>query len=633
MFVNLINNVAFLVSLVAIGQIVVDRFHRKSLNRRVLLGLLFGGVALLGMANPVIFLPGVIFDGRSMVLVVAGVVGGGVTAAIAAGMAAVYRYQLGGAGAPVGIFVALLPALLGALARNWWQRRVQPPRLIEYLLLGLLVQFIQLSAFTQIPNRAGYAFIEQAWWVLLLFYPLGTMLLCQIFHNHEARLIDKEALRRAQDAVIAEERTSMQRFHAYFDHSIVGLAITSLEKGWIDVNDALCTTLGYTRDELTRTNWAELTHPEDLAADQAQFSRLLAGEINGYAMDKRFIHKDGHLVDTRLAVSTVCKPDGSLDYVVAMVEDVSDRRKAEKEYEDMFREMLDGFALQEIVCDAHGAPVDYRFLAVNPAFERMTGLKAADIVGRTVLEVLPATEKHWIDTFGEVALSGKPVFFRSHYAALGKDFEVKAFRPSAGRFASIFGDVTERKKAEDALRRMVKDLGETQRIAHIGSWHLDLATSQVVWTEELFKMYGFDPLLPVPPYTEHMKLFTPESWERLSGALAHTLQTGAPYTLELEIVRKDGSTGWLWARGEPEVDAAGKTVGLWGAAQDITEHKKTELLLQAQLDELQRWQQSMLGRESRIISIKQEVNELLARAGQPPRYANHAPTQAGGGTA
>jgi len=126
----------------------------------------------------------------------------------------------------------------------------------------------------------------------------------------------------------------------------------------------------------------------------------------------------------------------------------------------------------------------------------------------------------------------------------------------------------------DATRKIVKDLGETQRIAHIGSWRLDVASNQVVWSEELYKMYGFDPALPVPPYTEHMKLFTPESWERLSAALAHTRETGIPYTLELETIRKDGSNGWMWVQGEVEVDSAGKTVGLWGAAQDITERKR-----------------------------------------------------------
>ncbi|MEW6292923.1 MAG: ATP-binding protein [Pseudomonadota bacterium] len=331
MLLNLINNIAFLVALVAAGQIVIARFQKKPLNLHVLLGFLFGGVAVLGMANPLDFVPGVIFDGRSIVLSVAGVVGGGVTAVIAAVMAAIYRYQLGGGGATVGITVVLMSALLGVLARQWWLRRGRPPQPFDYLALGVVVQLVQLAAFTQIPERAGYAFIQQAWWVLLLLYPLATMLLCLIFRNHEQQLIDQQTLSSARDAVIAAERASMERFHAYFDHSIVGLAITSLEKGWIEVNDALCQTLGYSRDELTRLTWTELTYPEDLAPDLAQFNRMLAGEINGYAMDKRFIHKDGHLVYTRLAVSHVRKPDGSLDYVVAMVEDISERKQAEVE--------------------------------------------------------------------------------------------------------------------------------------------------------------------------------------------------------------------------------------------------------------------------------------------------------------
>jgi diguanylate cyclase (GGDEF)-like protein/PAS domain S-box-containing protein len=335
MVLSLINNIAFLIALVAAGQIVISRFHKKSLNRQVLLGLLFGGVALLGMANPVHFSPGVLFDGRSIVLSVVGVVGGGVAALIAAVMAALYRYQLGGAGATVGVMIVLLSALLGVLARHWWLRRTSPPQPMHYLALGIVVQLVQLAAFTQVPNRAGYAFIEQAWWVLLLCYPLANMLLCLIFRTYEQQLIDQQAIATARDAVTAAETASMERFHAYFDHSIVGLAITSPEKGWIEVNDALCTTLGYTRDELTRMTWAELTYPEDLAPDLAQFNRVLACEINSYTLDKRFIHKDGHLVYTRLAVSYVRKLDGSVDYVVAMVDDISAAKAHQSQLEHM----------------------------------------------------------------------------------------------------------------------------------------------------------------------------------------------------------------------------------------------------------------------------------------------------------
>lgn len=132
-----------------------------------------------------------------------------------------------------------------------------------------------------------------------------------------------------QQALVDNEK----RFRAYFDHAIVGLAITSVEKGWLEANAALCTSLGYSREELMQMSWVELTYAEDIAPDLEQFNRLLAGEIEGYVLDKRFLHKDGHLVYTRLAVSCVRKVDGEVDYVVALVEDISDRKRVEAELE------------------------------------------------------------------------------------------------------------------------------------------------------------------------------------------------------------------------------------------------------------------------------------------------------------
>jgi hypothetical protein len=103
MLIDLVNNIAFLMALVAAGQVVVSHSFQYPVNQQISLGLLFGGIAMLGMVNPVVFSPGVIFDGRTIVLAVAGVVGGPLTAAIGAGMAAVYRYQIGGSGVVVGM--------------------------------------------------------------------------------------------------------------------------------------------------------------------------------------------------------------------------------------------------------------------------------------------------------------------------------------------------------------------------------------------------------------------------------------------------------------------------------------------------------------------------------------------------
>ena len=153
----------------------------------------------------------------------------------------------------------------------------------------------------------------------------------------------------------------------------------------------------------------------------------------------------------------------------------------------------------------------------------------------------------------------------------------------AVRMAGSEIDITVRKKTENELilskveaEKNALELLKAQEITKIGSWYLDIKTNEVSWTEELFKMYGFDPAKPVPPYTEHMKLFTPESWQVLSSSLAKTRETGIPYELELRTVRKDNSNGWMWVRGEVVKDENDNNIGLWGAAQDITKSKQIE---------------------------------------------------------
>ncbi len=146
--------------------------------------------------------------------------------------------------------------------------------------------------------------------------------------------------------------------------------------------------------------------------------------------------------------------------------------------------------------------------------------------------------------------------------------------------ALLISKIVQTKQIEKELRESERDLRKSQEIAHLGSWRVDLETNQVKWTEELYKMYGFDPSLPPPPYFEHKKLFTPESWEMLSRAMERTRKNGIPYELELETVKKDGTNGWMWVRGEAIKEPDGRITGLWGAAQDITERKKIHTALE-----------------------------------------------------
>ena len=128
-------------------------------------------------------------------------------------------------------------------------------------------------------------------------------------------------------------------------------------------------------------------------------------------------------------------------------------RENEERYHKLIVEMFNGFALHEIICNEAGTPFDYRFLKVNKAFEDMTGLKVKDIIGKTVLEIQPEIEQHWIDTYGKTALSGKPMAFDAHSAATDKYFDVLAYSPKIDQFATIFTDITKRKDAEEKLRK------------------------------------------------------------------------------------------------------------------------------------------------------------------------------------
>ncbi|WP_010519645.1 chemotaxis protein CheB [Croceivirga radicis] len=145
-----------------------------------------------------------------------------------------------------------------------------------------------------------------------------------------------------------------------------------------------------------------------------------------------------------------------------------------------------------------------------------------------------------------------------------------------------FVDITEIKKAEEELKLKTRELTIAQEVAKLGSWTLNIATNEVYWSEELFKMYGLDPEDGVPDYDDenHRKLFTPKSWATLEKAVSTTIETGKPYTLELRSIRNDGSKGWMYAVGRVLKNEEGKTTHLQGIAQDITERKQLRSKLQ-----------------------------------------------------
>jgi len=185
---------------------------------------------------------------------------------------------------------------------------------------------------------------------------------------------DITARKREEDAL----RKSEARFRSYFDLPLHGIAITSLDKGWLEVNDRLCSIMGYSRDEILHMTWVEMTHPDDLAPDLEQFNRVLSGEIEQYTMDKRFIRKDGSIVWTSLGVGCVRAPGGSVEYIVALLVDITERKQAEQAVRDS-EERFKAIANFTVDWESWFGP-DGTYLWVNPAVESFTGYTAQEIM-------------------------------------------------------------------------------------------------------------------------------------------------------------------------------------------------------------------------------------------------------------
>lgn len=472
MLLGLINNIAFLIALIAAGQILLSRFREDILPRQVLFGLLFGGVALLGMANPVNFSPGVIFDGRTIVLAVAGVIGGAVPAAIAAGMAASYRYHLGGAGAPVGVFVALMSASLGVLARQWWKHRGQTPGPTNYLTLGVIVQVAQLTAFTQIPDRAGYAFIAQVGWAILLTYPFATMLLCLLFRNYEQQLIDRRALDAVQAEVLRERaflRTLIDTVPDLVwlkDHRGVYLACNQRFEQFIGLRE---------RDIVGKTDYDFFD--KELAASFRAHDRL-AMEKNGPSINQEEVTfaSDGHKALLETTKVPMRDATGELIGVLGIGHDMTAMKQAMHALENREKQLtlvLDGAELGFWDWDIAAGTVDR-----NEGWARMLGYSHDEI---------KTTTRQWTDFIHpddrarawasiQAVLDGGAARHRLEYRMLHKDGSVRWILDQASvmqrdaegvplRMCGTHTDITESRALQEKMARRNAELEHFNRAA------------------------------------------------------------------------------------------------------------------------------------------------------------------------
>lgn len=252
------------------------------------------------------------------------------------------------------------------------------------------------------------------------------------------------------------------------------------------------------------------------------------------------------------------------------------------DYKLLFEHMQAGVAYQQMIFDDEGKATDFVFLAVNKAFEAITGLR--DVVGKRESEVVPGiqhSDPGLLEICGRVALTQQPERVEYHVQALDQWYETALYAPQRGYVVSISENITAQKRAEQAQRKSETLLAEAERAAHIGGWEFDVETLAQRWTSETFRILEIDGVDgEAPQVPQGLDFIAPRHRAQAEKAIERAIGCGEPYDQQWEVLTAKGNHRWVHAIAKVErVDGKIKTIR--GSFQDITARKQAEEALRA----------------------------------------------------
>ncbi len=391
--------------------------------------------------------------------------------------------------------------------------------------------------------------------------------------THHANQDRKNAAGHASDACHALPEREILRLAAiiqYSNDAILSMDFTGVVESW---NPAATVIYGYDAGEVIGKNVSILVPPGYSDEVVGILDRVSRGERVEHFKTKR-MRKDGRLIDIFLTVSPIMDADGGISSASSIARDITEQERASEE----LRKWAQFFQRAEwgvVVGSTDSGTLE----VMNPAFARMHGYSVDELTGRPIVEVIAPEMRAELPEQIRIAYRlGHYTFESRHIRKDGTIFpvlvNVTAVRDEDGRLLHQIVtvlDITERKKVEDALRKSEDSLREAQKIAGIGNWDWNMRTGELLWSDEIYRIFGIKPRQFQAAYGNFLNTVHPGDRDFVEQAVDKAIKERAPYDINHRIVHPDGSVRVVNEQGRVFLGEDGQPVRMVGTVHDITE--------------------------------------------------------------
>src|SRR5215469_9245135 len=372
---------------------------------------------------------------------------------------------------------------------------------------------------------------------------------------------------------------SEQMYRTTFELAAVGIAHVSPEGRWLRVNRKLCEIVGYSEEELLQLTFQEITHPDDLAADVAETSKVRNAELQMFSMEKRYVRKDKSHVWVNLTVSGSRDERGRPKHFISLIEDITERRKSDEAHA----------RLAAIVASSDDAIISKDLNGIitswNTGATRIFGFTPEEVIGRSITLLIPPELQDQEIVILERLRHGERI---DHFetvritksgSRLDVSLTISPIRDSKGRIigaSKVARDITERKRFQDALHESQAQLALALESSRTAMFDWDLIELRGRWNEQLATLYQFWPSGEYITREEWHSLFHPDDVVRLVEETTTAIVEKDQFQFEYRTVRPQGEIRWVLSHGRIVRDATGKAIRMIGTHTDVTDRKQVE---------------------------------------------------------